>query len=165
MMKCLVCNKEYVGGECPRCAFPEVNIMGDYEEGLKSFAPIVKTHRERFMETMSLGVVVYRWKDDNGVIALDREDRIPFGTAATLYNKESWLEQKLARIPDEQEIEIICYIRYGQEEHRVPVRMPNLLQSELQQVGIRLTQDYKFNILLRNEAGAGTQSREMELFF
>ena len=163
-MKCLVCKKEYPGGECPRCGFPEVNVMGNYEEGLKTFEPVVKAHRRRFMESISLGIVTYRWKDVDGTIVLDCEEKVPFGPVAELVNQERWIDRKLARIPEESEIRVTCYISYGGEESNISVSLPNLLQAELQQVGIYVTEDAKFSILLKNEAGACTRSREMELF-
>ncbi|MBR4308141.1 MAG: hypothetical protein IKT58_00955 [Oscillospiraceae bacterium] len=163
-MKCLVCHKEYSGVECPRCGFPEIVFLENYEEGIKKIEPEIRAHRKRFLENVSLGVVVYRWKDEAGVVVVDREERIPFGNAAELCGQETWLERKFARIPEEQEIGVLCSILCKEKESQVSVTIPNLMEAELQQVGIRLTEDCKFQLLLRNDAGACSASGEMELF-
>lgn len=169
---CFTCSKPFEGPVCPRCSSKAVEIVGSYQEGLEMMASQIQKNRQRFYGATSVGVVLYRWKDDNGVLALARKDKLPLGTVWELWNKEHWSEEKCARIPDQKEIEVLCYVDFPQyftsgEEtasREIPVKLPNLLKAELQQIGIRVHENNTFTILLKNDGGESSESAPVALF-
>lgn len=151
-MKCLVCGKNFQGNICPRCEFPVVNFPGPLEEGIKNIQPEIMKYREKLLRPCQVGVTAYRWKDENGKIVLDQEERLPLGNGAELLEKEAWLPQKFARIPDAAELQVRVYIDNGKSRRETQVRLPNLMGAELQELGMKVTEvdkDLKLVLLLR----------------
>lgn len=163
-MKCLVCGKDYEAAECPRCHFPNIQIVGDREKALENLLPTINQYRMNFAGTVAISLVTYRWKDQNGRIALKRKEQMPLGTATELLQGEKWLDEKFARIPDQKEITVTLCISMGGEERTVSVSVPNLQRAELQQLGIRMDSDYRLYLLLRNDTDRPTTSEPVELF-
>lgn len=163
-MKCLVCGKNYEAAECPRCRFPDIQLMGDRDEALAQLMPTIRAYRANFLKGVTVELVAYRWKDLDGRVALDREDRITLGTADALQQGETWLEEKFARIPDQKEITVKVCITAGGEKRDVSIAVPNLHKPELQQLGVSVDGDCNLRLLLRNETEAPTTSAGVPLF-
>ena len=163
-MKCFVCNNEFDGNICPRCQFPKVFIPGDYETGLKKIQPEIDAYRDEFLNGIEVGIVTYFWKDENGTVVLDREERLPFGKGKDLRGNTLWLEQLFARIPDEELLKIRVYIKTGDKECEKTVCLPNLFEAELQQIGIYTDEEYRFKLLLKNDTGTPTGSDFIAIF-
>lgn len=152
-MKCLVCGEIFEGNECPLCGFPVVNFPGDPEAGLKLLQPTIQQHRKTFLNRFQVGVTVYHWKDADGKLVLDREERIPVGTGAELLDGEVWLPRKFARIPDVPELQVGVYIDNGERCREVQVQLPNLMGRELQELGMKVVtadSECRLVLLLRN---------------
>lgn len=163
-MKCLVCGKIYEAAECPRCYFPDVQIMGNRQEELEKLKPTINAYRQQFLNTVKVELMAYRWKDQDGQLVLDRMDRMLLGTADTLQQGEHWLEEHFARIADQKEISVTVCITAGEEKREMQVVLPNLLKPELQQIGAYVDDDCNFFLLLRNETEAPTKSNPVPLF-
>ena len=163
-MKCLVCSKEFEGAACPRCSFPVIAVPTETLNGENLIAPLIERHRRSFMKSVHIGIVTYRWKEDNGSIALDREDRLLFCEDMALEGGEYWIEQKFARIPDVKTLLLTIFIDYGSEQSEVTIEMENLTGAALQEVGLRLTADLNWQLLLKNDMGQAAESAYYPLF-
>lgn len=152
-MRCMVCGTQHDCGECPSCRFPLVEIAGsDYEAGLRELQLMAEQYRNDLLEEIDLGVLTYRWKDEDGTLI--EAERIPlfFATGTELLKEEQWCEQCFARIPDEEEISVSLVIRNRDIERTVTVPIPNLLQSELQKIGLKYSGDMHVSLLLGNDS-------------
>lgn len=163
-MKCLVCAKEYEAVECPRCNFPDVQIPGDGQNVPEHIKATVDAYRLSFLKSVELQLVIYRWKDANGTLVLDREDRIPLGSGSELMQGEQWLAEKFARIPTQEEIPVSIRITAGTDILEKTVCVPNLQSTKLQQLGACMDQDGNICLLLRNDLDTPTSSAVVPLF-
>lgn len=162
-MKCLVCGKVYQAAECPRCRFPDIQIMGDRESALESLKPTIRSYRSNFLGNVTVELMMYHWKDHNGQIVLNYDEHILLGTAANLLNNEVWLANKFARIPDLKTITVTLRITAAGASRKVEVSVPNLLQPELQQLGASVDDNLNLCLRLRNETEQPTRSAPIPL--
>lgn len=163
-MKCLVCGKVYEAAECPRCRFPNIQMVGDREKALENLMPKISAYKTNFLSGVTVELVAYRWKDRDGQVVLDREERMPLGTAEELMRGEKWLAEKFARIPDREEISVTVCIMAGTEKREVLIVVPNLHKPELQQLGAGMDDACNLRILLRNDTEEPTSSAWIPLF-
>ena len=162
-MKCIVCGKDYEKGNCPVCGFPKIEFPGDPEQGLRDMKPAIDAYRDDFLSQVSIGIIAYQWKDDNGSIVMDRSERVQIGTGKELLGTTKWLAEKFARIPDEENLQVSLSIQAkGRSEER-SVSIPNLKEAELQELGATVDGGLNIQLLLRNSSGT-TQSEKMPLF-
>ena len=151
-MKCLVCNTNYEGFECPNCKFPYIAFPGDPEEGIRRMKPQIDAYRSSFLERISLGVVSYFWKEQDGSLILDREEVRQIGTGTQLCAGAVWLEQPFARLPEAKSLTIRLALDLGGEKRELSVSVPNLLEPELQKLGAEMNGQMQFRLLLRNSS-------------
>ncbi len=163
-MKCLVCGKEYEAAECPRCRFPNIQIVGDQEQALKAMMPTIEQYRRDFLNAVRIGLVIYRWKDQNGQLVMDRQEQKLLGTADELRRGEKWLEDKFARIADQKQISVTLSIAMAGEEKLVQASVPNLQKAELQQLGAKVDENCNLLLMLSNETEKPTISQPIALF-
>lgn len=163
-MKCYVCNNEFEGNVCPRDNFPKVLFPGDYETGMKKLKPDIDAYRDKFFGAIELGIAIYNWKDGDGAVVLDTESRLPFGTAASLFDSTRWMETQFARIPNEEKLTVNMYIKTDSEERVKKIDIPNLFEPELQRIGIRMENNFSFKLLLGNDTGTPTESEYYSIF-
>lgn len=163
-MKCLVCGKDYEAAECPLCRFPNVQIMGDREQVITSLKPTIDAYRTRFLQTVQVQILVYRWKEEKGKVVQDRVDTVTIGSGDVLMQEETWIPEKFARIADEKEIAVTVRITVGEEGRELTVAVPNLHKPELQQLGASIDADLHLRLLLRNDTDTPTSSAPVPLF-
>ena len=166
-MKCIVCGKVYDGGECPVCQFPDVQIPtlpGERERAIEKLKPAIDTYRASFLQTIKVEIVIYRWKDRDGHIALDQEERILLGTGTDLGQGEHWLPLKFARIPDLRQLSVTISITTERDTIEKQVMLPNLQRAELQQIGAEIDQECNIRLMLRNDTDVPTRSEPIYLF-
>ena len=111
-----------------------------------------------------MGIKVYYWKDQDGVLAADREEKRSFGSGNALYGKTVWLDQKFARVPEEKTLPIRLYIRVDGTEHERTVELPNLQEAQLQEIGLSMDNDFGLCLMLRNDSGTPVYSKRFSLF-
>lgn len=162
-MKCLICNSSYEGFECPNCKFPYIAFPGDPEEGIRRMKPQIDAYRDAFLEKLSLGVVSYYWKEQDGRLVLDREEVRSIGSGKELQAGAVWLEQPFARLPEAESLTIRLALSLEGGNREFSVRLPNLLQPELQQLGAEMNEQMQIRLLLRNSSGS-TASEWVSLF-
>lgn len=162
-MKCIVCGKEYEKDKCPVCLFPKIEFPSDPEKGLRAMRPAIDAYRDDFLGQVSIGIVAYHWKDDDGDIVMDRNERIQIGTGKELLGNTKWLAEKFARIPDEEELQVNLSIQVNGEDEVRSVSIPNLMEPELQELGAVVDDALNIQLLLRNSSGS-TQSEKTPLF-
>lgn len=150
-MKCLVCGKNYEAAECPRCHFPDIQLMGDREAALASLMPTIQTYRKNFLSKVKVELVIYHWKDQNGQIVADYWEPLLLGTANDLLMSEIWLDQKFARIADLEMLSVTVCITVADERREEQVAIPNLHEPELQQLGAYVDEDFNLVLMLRND--------------
>ena len=126
--------------------------------------PMIHQYREDFLRSVTVSLVLYRWKDQNGIIAADRQEQKLLGTGAALKQGEIWLEDKLARIPDQKTVSATICIALGQEQRTMTVSIPNLQKPELQQLGICMDSNYQLRLMLQNGIETPTTSDPFPLF-
>lgn len=162
--KCLVCGKVYDDTECPRCKFPDVNIPGaDRAAALKTLQPAIDACRANFLQSVVLELVIYFWKEEDGTIVPDHEERIQLATGTELAQGAKWLPRQFARIPDVQDISVRVRITVGSDSREEQIRLPNLNTPQLQQIGVSMDPDCNIRLLLRNESDTPTQSGPLAL--
>ena len=162
-MKCLVCGKEYDAAECPRCHFPNIQIMGDRETALAQLMPTILAFRKTFLEKVEVSLLIYRWKEGDGRIVPDCEEYLPLGTAAALQAQETWVCGEFARIPDLETISVTVSVTAPDGIHRLQISVPNLPEPQLQQIGARLDEELQLQLLLRNASREGVSSAPVPL--
>ena len=166
---CLVCKKNHNEECCPRCGFQVIEILGDYEVGLQNLKPFINKQLDRFQRSVTVGMEICLWTDADGVIVPNGKEYPSFGNLAELREGEHWLDRRFARIPDCKDLSVVCYVRItksdGQSaERKIQVKLPNLLEAELQQIGVRITDRDTFVLLLKNDGGNRSESEEIPLF-
>ena len=162
-MKCIVCGKDYEKDKCPVCSFPKIEFPADPEKGLREMKPAIDAYRDDFLGLVNIGVIAYQWKDDNGVIAMDRSERIQIGTGKELREHTVWLDEKFARIPDEETLRLSLSVQVNGKTEERSVSIPNLMEPELQEIGAAVDGALNIQLLLRNSSGSA-QSEKMPLF-
>lgn len=164
-MKCLVCGKNYEAAECPRCRFPDIQIPEvGREQALASLMPTINAYRTNFLKSVRVELASYQWKDQNGKVVLDQTNWKLFGSGEVLQQKEQWLPEQFARIPDQKTITVTVRIIAGEETREQNVTVPNLLQPELQQIGARVDSDCNLYLMLRGETQAPVSAQPVSLF-
>lgn len=156
-MKCLVCHKEFEGNLCPRCGFPVVEST-DVDALLESMGAQIEEYRRDFENGIKLELVIYRWKEAEGSVVLDRKEDLPLGSYQALRGKETWLPHQFARIPDLDALELTVAVNSGETRQEVPVRVPNLKEPALQSAGIEVDGEMNFRLKLRNDRGGQSAS-------
>ena len=141
-MKCYVCGKQYEGNECPRCAFPAVEIPNTtWEQGRQALAATITPSRAAFLKSVEVSLVIYHYRDENGVYVLDRE-------FARLEGASFSVRLRLS-------------VR-GQTREEL-VELPNLKAAELQNIGICMDDQFNIRLKLRNASEMPTTSAPVEL--
>ena len=166
-MKCVVCGKEHSApSECPVCRFPVIRFPGDPVEGMKAMKPQIDSYRAKFLETVDVSIVVYKWKDENGYIVEDSHSNLSFGSGTDLYGNQRWIPQKFARIPEEKSLTVEVLVKYGDTHLTQKHSIPNLMESELQECGASLDEDMNICFMLRNDSHQEnyTSSNKVPLF-
>lgn len=163
-MKCLVCGKNYEAAECPRCRFPDVQIIGDREQTIASLKPTIDAWRTNFLQAVQVKVQLYRWKDKDGMVVLDRVDTAMLGDGNTLRQGAAWLPERIARIAEAEEISVTTHITIGADTREFAVTVPNLHRPELQQLGASVDEEFNLRLMLRNASDAPTCSEPVPLF-
>ena len=153
-MKCLICNTNYQGNECPNCKFPYIAFPGDAEEGIRRMKPQLDAYRRAFLERISLGVVSFFWKEQEGRLVLDREEVRPIGSGKELCAGTVWLKQPFARLPEAETLAIRLALTVDGETRELSVSLPNRLEPELQQLGAEMNEQMQLRLLLRNRSGS-----------
>lgn len=153
MPQCRVCHKELTSPArpCPRCGFQEPAFFGDPVSAEKIINHKAENHRVQYLSSFDFGVTIYRWKDQDGTLVLDRTERLSFGTGSDLLDKTHWLEQPFARIPDVDAMDLeLSILQNGKTCGNIPVSVAVPQGNHLQQAGISLSRDLTVQLLLKN---------------
>lgn len=161
-MKCLVCNKEFSGSVCPRCGYPVVESP-DVDALLVSLRPQIETYRREFEQGIRIELVIFRWKEADGNVVLDRKELMSFGRYPELVGRVTWLPQQFARIPDAQRLDLQLQVTSLEMTREFIVPVQNLLEPALQCVGIEVSGDYRYRLKLKNDTGKITESGWLEI--
>ena len=161
-MKCLVCDKDFSGSACPRCGYPVVESP-DVDALLVSLRPQIEAYRKEFEEGIRIELVIFRWKEADGNVVLDRKELMPFGRYPALVGRVTWLQQQFARIPDAPKLELQLQVTSSETTREFTVPVQNLLDPALQNVGIEARGDYAFRLMLKNDTGKITESDWLEI--
>lgn len=165
MVTCLVCGKQYEKGDCPRCQFPDVQIPGmEREKAIIHLQPMIDACKKNFLETIRVEVVSYRWKDQDGTIVQDRQEKMLLGSGTALRQGEVWLPAKFARIADEKAISVKLSVTTREGTAEKTIRVPNLHKPELQQLGAKMDDSYRITLMLRNDTEKPVSSEATPLF-
>ena len=156
MSECRVCYKENANlmQPCSRCGFLQPAIIGDANAAEAFVERKARNHRINFLKGFDFGVTVYYWKDQDGMIALDRKERRSFGLGSDMLDNTIWMDQKFARIPDEQQMQVeLSVLENGAERLAIPVAVPVPAGAHLQEIGIEVSSDMVAMLKLRNPEG------------
>lgn len=162
-MKCIVCGKEFAGGDCPRCRFPELHFPGDPKAGLASMRPQIEAHRQEFLRSVRVSLVAFRHEDADGYLRVAGESELPFGSGNVLSGKTEWLAERFAQTGDGS-TDITLRIDLAGDKRDERVRMKKPSESGLLSVGIAMDGEYWLCVLLRSENGNETRSETLPLF-
>mgnify|MGYP000514819764 FL=1 len=150
----------------PRCGFPDLQLQlgKELQEARKKVQPKIDAYRAEFLKKIEVGIKVYYWKDQDGVLAAAREEKCSFGSGSALYGKTVWLDQKFARVPEEKTLPIWLYIRVDGTEHERIVELPNLQEAQLQEIGLSMDAGFELCLMMRNDSGTPVYSNRFSLF-
>ncbi len=157
-MKCVACGATFdtnVTSVCRICGLPEISYLGDQEEAFRAMKPTIDACRNELLSKLSVGVVSYRWADRNGVLEQSGEEKRVIGAGPELSKGTVWLGEEFARKPEAEEIEIRTFIRLNGTDTERTLRVSNLKEAKLQQVGaeIGIRDGLVYRLALRNGAG------------
>lgn len=161
--KCMVCGNVYDSGKCPRCNFLRMTVVGDYEEGLAKLARAAQIYRRDYLADIQIGIAVSKWKEHDGQLELDRTEILPLAKGEELLDGEKWCEEYFARIPDKEILEMLLIIQKADVQSNITVCLPNLMQAEIQQIGISLSDNMEICLMLRNHTALAA-SEPVSLF-
>lgn len=160
-MECMVCSKQFTGGECPRCHFPVVEFPGDPEAGRLAIQPTINAFRANFLSRVHLSLIAYRHRDENGELRSE-EIELPIDSAAALSGQTKWLEPALARTPGALNACLRVDMDGEREDRTVCVPAPT--GDGTLSVGLSMDESGAMRLLLRDESGAESSSDAMPLF-
>lgn len=152
-MKCIVCNKEIASPlrPCPRCGFLQPAVVGDAAGAEAFIAAKAEKHKRDLLANYDFGLTVYHFKDQDGTVVPDQEERLSFGKGDALLGEPVWLDQKFARIPEADTMELELSVQLEAEAvEKIPVTVPVPQGRHLQQVGALIGEDLSIKLLLKN---------------
>lgn len=162
-MECVVCKKQFTGGECPRCHFPVVEFPGDPEAGLAAIQPQIQSYRRQFLSMARFGVVAYRHHDVDGVLKQDGGTELTIGSGQALQEHPVFLDQPFAWTPG-TELTVSLRLTLGGEEREDRVKVPNFPAPTMTQIGLQIDADNQYQVLLRDARGETVCSETMPIF-
>lgn len=163
-MKCLVCGKDHEAAECPRCRFPDIQLMGDREKAMEQLMPTILAYRTNYLKSVRIFLPAYRWKELGGQLVADRTDWLELASGDTLMQEAQWLPEKFARIPDLPSVSVAVRIVSEEGQSEKTVCVPNLAEPQLQQLGAVIDSDCALHLLLRNDNHTFVSSGPVSLF-
>ncbi len=163
-MKCIVCGTAHQAAVCPRCSFPDVQILGDGELAQAELMPAVYVYRARLLRDLQVSLLTYRWKVSDGVAVREQEQWMSLGTGETLYRGQRWLDQWFARVDGREQLAVTVRITCGQGTWDHTFTIANLPQPRLQQLGAAMDEQWNLRLLLRNDAQEQTASEPLCLW-
>ena len=160
MITCRVCAKSQIDPfhPCPRCGFLQPAVVGNAEAAEQMIARSVQLAKANFIKGFDFGIIAHYWKDQNGEVVPDHQERLSFGSGQAVLGNTVFLEQQFARIPDVATMELELSILHNGADyctHKVEIPVPH--GKHLQQVGLEMTQDLTVILILKNPE-AQTQS-------
>jgi len=164
MQKCTACGRSYESDDvCPVCGYSEPAFIGDENAAAVYIKREAAKHRLAFLKSLDLGVTAYFWKDDNGVIAEDRQERLSLGSGESLWKNTVWAKQSFARIPDLAEMTVeLSVLKDGKALSKQSIRLPVPAGQHLLQLGMELGEGLTVQLKLKNPLGQ-TQSQPVAL--
>lgn len=162
-MKCPVCGKEFTSVVCPRCRFV-TSESTNYEAMMQELGPRIEKAKTAFRQSIHYALTIYRWKEEQDKIVLDREEALQFGTLAELCGKQTLMKQEFARIPELKTIELKIAVTIKEHKDLITISVPNLDEPALQLIGIEVKEDGAFRVLLHNTNGKQTTSDWQAIF-
>ena len=152
-MQCITCYRSLPPGAaiCPRCGCPHY-VFGNSQDDLTFMNRLSTQHRASILLELNFGITVYKWRDLDGNVFLDKQLRRSFGDGIHLLNNRTWLPDQFARIPGEKEMVLNLSIHKCDAPHcTIPVTIPAPQEPELVQVGIELYDNLTASLFLRNK--------------
>ncbi len=163
-MKCLVCGKEFQGTVCPICEFPIVEIPGDYEAGLRTLQPVIRSHREAFAEKIHIGVMIFEYEIDNGTIRETGSRKKFFGKVAEMMHRKKWLDTVFENPLSRKSMDIHMVICVdGRKDDNRTVSIPTPKTEGKISLGIVCEDTFCFYLIVKDEKGNEVTSRKMEI--
>lgn len=170
-MKCVACGAEHSDRKCPVCRFPVVSVPGDVseQEFRQLLCPQLEKHRkEKILPNLKIGVVLLQYDVHETGDVEEREERVFFENIVSgAFGKEPvWLKRKLdtASERDMVETEIFAEIFGCSSVRSQRVRVPQIVSSEEQKLGIRLDEELRFSLCVQGENGSTRVSEWYPLF-
>lgn len=157
-MKCPVCNSEYEGSLCPVCGFEDVQIVGDYDEGMKQLKPAILAHRKKFLGEYQIGIILKKRKDTNSTDVSVIDDTLFFGKVKDLLDGDKWLERSIVAYPDsDNAVKVEACLSNNGAEHVETVSIGGLKTAGIIDIGIHVNDYNSFCLKIKvKDEVAGT---------
>ncbi len=156
-MKCFVFGNTFNKNKCPICGFPVIVVpgAGKIEDALNENIELVMGYRKALLSKLKVSCLAYYSRDNKGKMELDHCEKIVIGSGTQLYGETVWSNQKFARIPDPDSIDVEFSVEYKSasgmdEEKKLKVSIPNLKDHELQNIGVSLSKAIELTAYLKN---------------
>lgn len=169
-MKCYVCGMDHVSredGECPDCGFQLASMSGaeslqEYEAAVKEMA---EEYRELYREAVTVGLVVYSYKEDEAGenLVIDQTEEIPLLGTESSVGKILWYPEAFARIEAGEKVSLTLSVekpRAGKIEKQAEFTAPDW-GSVFWKIGILEKEQLSFTLILAADENPGGGSKEL----
>lgn len=167
-MRCLVCNCQFEGNECPKCKFPVIQVPGNFESGKKTLEPIINDYKSKFEEKVSVGISLFHWKLVDNEVTLDKEEEILFGRLSDMKGRTVFIDRSFKRLSDRKNVEVDMFARVEQEgcenTYKYKVTLPHYIKSENERLSITVYDDNSFVLNVIGDEGELLSSARYTLF-
>lgn len=152
-MKCPCCFETYEGdGNCPLCGFENVQIVGDYDEGLKLIQPMIEQHRKEFLGEHRIGIKLVKRKDTNSSDLSVVTEILYFGKVSELIGTEKWLGKQIVAFPDSRDSVIAeVVISSNINETTQKIAIGGLKKEGIIDFGVSVNKDYSYCLKFKRD--------------
>lgn len=154
-MKCYVCGQEGIenNARCPLCGFPVPRMVEDDPGQLAKIKEVAEKYRNKKLEDMKIGMVVYSHEKEGENLKLNQEQQILLAECAGMLPEQIyWYEQKFARVDTDEPIELKIWIQKGKNPARyitVSAKAPD--SDGFWHVGVKMLYGFQLQIVLKDD--------------
>ncbi len=164
--KCMVCGYQYDGDQlpkCPVCKFQEINILGDYEKGLKELQPIILQKKQGLANRLQIGMKIFQYELD-GTKLVDKGESVVLFDTVTTDDKVHWLDDHLETVSTLDVLDAEVYVQLDDKTYLLNLKTNNMKNADYIQVGIAIDIDFCMRMVVKDDSNNLTQSEKVYIF-
>lgn len=159
-MKCYVCGTEIGRTEdrCRCCGEYVVDIIGDDAGTEKVLREKGEKRRNKLLSQYKIDVAAYKWADGKS-----EKVKLPIDSAENLFHREKWLDDRFARVPEVEVMDMGLIITKNGEEKEATVKMESFQSPTFLHIGAVVEDGFRVKLILKNDSGETHLSDEVAL--